>query len=319
MKKISVVVPMYNESEVISTFTNELFKILDNLSNYLFEIIFVNDGSTDNTLDLMKIEQEKHSDIIIVNLSRNFGHEPAVAAGLHHVSGDAVIPMDADLQDPPSLIPEMIAKWEEGYEVVNAKRKSRKDDTIFKRKTAGLFYKIISKWSGKVKIPQNVGHFRLISKRVLEHVNSLEEVSRVFRVEVPFVGFKTTEVLFERPQRAKGKTHYNIKSMNKLALDSIITTSTTPLTFITIMAVVTMIFTILSCVGELSLFLVDIIGKFSILNGLYYMMWLILNVLLIVSSFIMLSLAIISQYNARAFAEAQNRPFYIVDNIIKKD
>lgn len=319
MKKISVVVPMYNESEVISTFTNELFKILDNLSNYLFEIIFVNDGSTDNTLDLMKLEQEKHSDIIIVNLSRNFGHEPAVAAGLHHVSGDAVIPMDADLQDPPSLIPEMIAKWEEGFEVVNAKRKSRKDDTIFKRKTAGLFYKIISKWSGKVKIPQNVGHFRLISKRVLEHVNSLEEVSRVFRVEVPFVGFKTTEVLFERPQRAKGKTHYNIKSMNKLALDSIITTSTTPLTFITIMAVVTMIFTILSCIGELSLFLIDIIGKFSILDGLYYMMWLILNVLLVISSFIMLSLAIISQYNARAFAEAQNRPFYIVDNIIKKD
>ena len=319
MKKISVVVPMYNESEVISTFTNELFKILDNLSNYLFEIIFVNDGSTDNTLDLMKLEQEKHSNIIIVNLSRNFGHEPAVAAGLHHVSGDAVIPMDADLQDPPSLIPEMIAKWEEGYEVVNAKRKSRKDDTIFKRKTAGLFYKIISKWSGKVKIPQNVGHFRLISKRVLEHVNSLEEVSRVFRVEVPFVGFKTTEVLFERPQRAKGKTHYNIKSMNKLALDSIITTSTTPLTFISIMAVVTMIFTILSCIGELSLFLIDIIGKFYILDGLYYMMWLILNVLLVISSFIMLSLAIISQYNARAFAEAQNRPFYIVDNIIKKD
>ena len=319
MKKISVVVPMYNESEVISTFTNELFKTLDNLSNYLFEIIFVNDGSTDNTLDLMKLEQEKHSNIIIVNLSRNFGHEPAVAAGLHHVSGDAVIPMDADLQDPPSLIPEMIAKWEEGYEVVNAKRKSRKDDTIFKRKTAGLFYKIISKWSGKVKIPQNVGHFRLISKRVLEHVNSLEEVSRVFRVEVPFVGFKTTEVLFERPQRVKGKTHYNIKSMNKLALDSIITTSTTPLTFITIMAVVTMIFTILSCIGELSLFLIDIIGKFYILDGLYYMMWLILNVLLVISSFIMLSLAIISQYNARAFAEAQNRPFYIVDNIIKKD
>lgn len=319
MRKISIVVPMYNECEVISTFTNELFKVLNTMDKYSFEIIFVNDGSSDNTLELMKEEQKKHQEIVIVNLSRNFGHEPAVSAGLHHATGDAIIPMDADLQDPPSLIPEMVKKWEEGYEVVNAKRKSRKDDTFFKRKTAGMFYKIISKWSGKIKIPQNVGHFRLVSKKVLEHVNSLEEVSRVFRVEVPFVGFKTTEVLFERPQRAKGKTHYNIKSMNKLALDSIITTSTTPLTFITMMAIITTIITFVSSIGELSLFLVDIIGKFNILNDIYYVLWLIMNVMLIISSFIMVSLAIISQYNARAFAEAQNRPFYIVESVIKKD
>ena len=142
-KFISLVIPMYNECEGLHNFFEVLFPIINKIDNYSFEVVVVNDGSKDNTYELLQKEQENHKEIVLVNLSRNFGHESAVAAGLKVSTGEAVIPMDADLQDPPELIPELIKKYEEGYDVVNAKRASRKDDTAFKRNTAGMFYKII--------------------------------------------------------------------------------------------------------------------------------------------------------------------------------
>ncbi len=319
MKKISIVVPCYNEEDVISLFLEELHKELNNVKDVNFEIVVVNDGSSDSTLSILHhLQETKYDDLVIVNLSRNFGHESAVSCGLHIASGDAVIPMDADLQDPPAVIPLLIEKYFEGYDVVNAKRADRSKDSFMKRTTAGIFYKIIASWSGKVKVPQNVGHFRLISKRVLEHVNDLSEVSKVFRVQVPYIGYKTTEVTFDRPERAKGVSHYNYKAMTKLALDSIITTTTAPLKYITHVAIFNFLFFILSSVAELTLFILSL-NNILLISEVILMGWLIINILLLLSTFIMTSLAIISQYNARAFSEAQHRPFYIVEDIKRKE
>ena len=205
MKIISVVSPMFNEQEMASLFIKRVNDVLLSLNDYDYEIVLVNDGSNDKTLEILKKEQEINSKIVIVNLTRNWGHESALFAGLKVAKGDAIIPMDADLQDPPEIIPDMIKLWEEGYDVVNARRKSRKEDTFFKRKSAGLFYKWANKISRGVKIPQNVANYRLINRQALDEVLALEETSRVFRIEVPFVGFKVGEVYFSIPKREKGK------------------------------------------------------------------------------------------------------------------
>lgn len=318
MKLVSIVVPMYNEKEMVNAFLEALTKELSAIKGYEFEIVAVNDGSKDNTLELLKLAQDKYKNLVVVNLSRNFGHEPAVDAGLNTAKGDAVIPMDADLQDPPSVIPQLIAKWEEGYEVVNAHRASRKDDGVFKRVTASMFYKLIAKMSGKVKVERNVGHFRLISRRVCDKVIALHDSVRVFRVEVPYVGFKTTSVDFVRPPRLKGETHYNIQSMSNLALDSIIITTTYPLKFITRMTIAMIFTTILSILAELVFFILSLCSIVNFISEVGYFAWLIINVMGIIGAFIMVSLAIISQYNARSFTEAQSRPFYIIDEISSK-
>ena len=221
MKKlISIVVPMYNEHEMVDIFFERINQIVQENNAYDFEILVVNDGSKDDTLALLKEHKKHQSNLTIVSLSRNFGHEPAVAAGLSKAKGDAVVVMDCDMQDPPEVISEMLKKFEEGYEVVNGRRASRKEDSMMKRLTAKEFYKICDKMSGKIRVPQNVGHFRLISRRVVDEVNKLTENNRVFRIQVPYVGFKTTEVLFTRAKREKGKTKYNYKSMTKLAMDA---------------------------------------------------------------------------------------------------
>ncbi len=318
-KKISIVVPMYNEEEMIDAFFKKLYEVLDSLENYEFEIVIVNDGSKDKTLSLMKSHQKSNPEIVIVNLSRNFGHEPAVAAGLSVASGEAIIPMDADLQDPPSVIPMLIAKWEEGYEVVNAKRIKRDKDSFLKRKTAEIFYKLIAKWSGKTKVPQNVGHYRLISRRVLDEVLKLGDVTRVFRVEVPFVGFKTTEVEYARPERELGHTHYNYKSMTSLAEDSIVITTTEPLLFSIKWTVFIGILFGISSLTELTLYIIQLCGINLHLSEVVLMCWLIGDLVLLVATFIMATLAIQSLYLSREFKEAQGRPFFVIDEVIRQN
>ena len=316
-KKISIVVPMYNEEPVVDAFFKSLYQTLDSIENYEFEIVTVDDGSKDATLDHLKAHQKLNPEIVVVSLSRHLGHEPAVAAGLSVASGEAIIPMDADLQDPPNVIPLLIQKWEEGYEVVNAKRVQRDKDTFLKRKTAEMFYKIIAKWSGKTKVPQNVGHFRLITRKVLDEVLKLGDVTRVFRVEVPFVGFKTAEVEYARPERELGKTHYNYKSMTALAEDSIVITTTEPLRFSIKWSILFVFITALSSLSELALFIVELCGINLGLNDVILMSWLIINVILFVAAFIMVSIAIQSLYISRAFKEAQKRPFFIIDEVIR--
>ncbi len=310
MKLISIVVPMYNEEKVVPLFFAEINKVLQNIKNYQFEIVVVNDGSKDQTLALLKAQQTFQKNLIIVNLSRNFGHEPAVAAGIKTAKGDAIIPMDSDLQDPPTLIQSLLSKFEEGFEVVNAKRKARHEDTFFKRFSAIKFYQFVAKLSGKVKIPQNVGHFRLISRRVADEVNRLSERNRVFRIEVPFVGFKTTEVLFDRPKRVAGETHYNLKSMLKLAVDAIASTTSAPLVW------PVQIFIFVAFTFGLSLLLQLILFFTLSLSEILMVVWLLGNIILFLFTLLFFVLSILSLYLSRVFTETQNRPFYIIDEVI---
>lgn len=310
MKKISIVVPMYNEEKVIPLFFAEINRVLSTLPQYQFELVVVNDGSKDQTLSLLKAQQSKQPQLIIVNLSRNFGHEPAVAAGIKTATGDAIIPMDADLQDPPMLISELLKQFENGFEVVNAKRKGRHEDTFFKRFSAIKFYQFIAKLSGKIKIPQNVGHFRLISRRVADEVNRLSERNRVFRIEVPFVGFKTTEVLFDRPKRAAGETHYNLQSMMKLAVDAIASTTSVPLVWpVQVFLAVGTLFAI-SVIGQM------LIAIFLPVEATIHLIWLATNIIVLMFVLLFFILSILSLYLSRVFIETQNRPFYVIDQVI---
>jgi dolichol-phosphate mannosyltransferase len=310
MKLISIVVPMYNEEKVVPLFFAEINKVLQNIKNYQFEIVVVNDGSKDQTLALLKAQQVLQKNLVIVNLSRNFGHEPAVAAGIKTAKGDAIIPMDADLQDPPTLIESLLSKFEDGFEVVNAKRKGRHEDTFFKRFSAIKFYQFVAKLSGKIKIPQNVGHFRLISRRVADEVNRLSERNRVFRIEVPFVGFKTTEVLFDRPKRVAGETHYNLKSMLKLAVDAIASTTSVPLVW------PVQIFMIVAFIFGISVLLQFILFFTITLSENVLLIWLLGNIILFLFTLLFFVLSILSLYLSRIFIETQNRPFYIIDEVI---
>jgi dolichol-phosphate mannosyltransferase len=310
MQKISIVVPMYNEEKVIPLFFAEINKVLATLPQYQFELVVVNDGSKDQTLALLKAQQTKQPKLIIVNLSRNFGHEPAVAAGIKTATGDAIIPMDADLQDPPMLIAALLKQFEIGFEVVNAKRKGRHEESFFKRFSAIKFYQFIARLSGKIKIPQNVGHFRLISRRVADEVNRLSERNRVFRIEVPFVGFKTTEVLFDRPKRAAGETHYNLQSMMKLAVDAIASTTSVPLVWpVQVFLAVGTLFAI-SVIGQLSLLI------FLPIEATIHLIWLATNIIVLMFVLLFFILSILSLYLSRVFIETQNRPFYVIDEVI---
>ena len=231
MKKIDLVVPAYNEEAVIGLFFDRVLAVIDGIKDYSFNVIMVNDGSRDQTLKLLLAARAHDPRIEVVDLSRNFGHEAALAAGLHCTTGDAVIVLDADLQDPPELIGEMLAEWEKGFDVVNARRSSRKEDSFLKRWTAKQFYRTINSLAGKVRIPENVGNYRLISARVVNLLNALPEKNRVFRVLIPYLGFATTEVQFVRPKRPAGLTHYNYSSMFRLAIDGITSATIIPLKF----------------------------------------------------------------------------------------
>lgn len=313
MKLISIVVPMYNESAVISTFFAKISEITKGLSTYQFEIITVNDGSKDDTYVKMLEAQQTYENIVIVNLTRNFGHEAAVAAGLSVAKGVAVIPMDADLQDPPEVIEGMLKMFEEGYDVVNARRASRKEDTFIKRFTAKKFYQVIDSMAGKVRVPQNVGHFRLISRRVLDEVLKLKEHNRVFRVQVPYIGYKTGEIAFIRPKRELGKTHYNFKSMFDLAFNAIISTTIKPVYWALKFAMFMIFITSISLLTQLGFYITDLFINFSF--AVYYQTWSIINVILVIASINMFFLGIMSIYLGKTFAESQNRPFFLIESV----
>ncbi len=319
MKLISIIVPMYNEEAVVEFFFDGINNVLNKLEKeYKFEIVTVNDGSKDKTLELLYKFQEQDSRIRVVNLTRNFGHESAVAAGLSVAKGDAVIPMDADLQDPPELIAPMLELFEKGYDVVNARRASRKEDTWIKRYTAAKFYKVIDQLAGKVKVPQNVGHYRLISRRVLLEVLKLSENNRVFRVQVPYIGYKTAEVAFIRPKREHGKTHYNFRSMFDLAFNAIISTTIKPVYWPLKFSIVFMALTGLSVVTQLVFYIINLLD-FSLLSGFDHSLWLVLNVLLVSFSIVIFFIGLIAIYVGKTFVESQHRPFFIIESVKGKE
>ena len=317
MKKVSIIVPMYNEQEAAPYFFEALDKVIAGIKGYEFEIVAVNDGSKDETLNILKAEFEKRNNLVVVNLSRNWGHESAVRAGFISCSGDCAIPMDADLQDPPEVIPSMLEMWEQGYKVVNAKRSSRKGDSSFKKNTAGIYYKILHKMGKKVKIPQNVANFRLIDRRVIDEVNKLPESTRVFRVEVPFVGFKTTTVEFVRPERVKGETKYPLKSMVNLALDSIVSLSVEPLKFPIKLGIFFGCLAGISAVTELVFFILNLCNV-THLTELTLWGWLIAWLVVGFFAATMLVFGLFGIYLGETVTESRGRPTVIIDEVFKK-
>ena len=215
MKKISLVVPCYNEEKSIRLFYDAVIPAFEGLEES-FEIVFVNDGSKDQTQRILAELAEKDKRVKVCTFSRNFGQQAALLCGFEHASGDAVIAMDADLQDPPEVALRMVKKWKEGYEVVHGKRRKRKGETVFKKATAHIFYRFMRKITG-LDMPKDVGDFKLYDRKVVDAIVSLGEHDRLLRAQVTWVGFKQTTIEFDRPERVAGETHYTLKKMIRLA------------------------------------------------------------------------------------------------------
>ena len=311
MKKISVVIPMYFEEEVVSECYNRTKKILNSLNNYEHEIVFVNDGSKDKTLEILANIAKNDMCVKILSFSRNFGHQAAVTAGLKYTTGDAVVIMDADLQDPPEVIIEMIELWEHGNEVIYAKRKSRDGESRFKLFTAKMFYKILNGLSD-VDIPKDTGDFRLADRKVVDVINSLPEHNKFLRGLFSWVGFKQTPLEYERKQRFAGKTKYPLKKMLKLASDGIISFSTKPLK-------------ILGAVGLISVSVSIIILIYALISYIFNLNQLtagwtsIMVTVTFLGGIQLLSIWLISEYIGKIYDESKGRPEYIIDQKINID
>lgn len=229
--KYSIVVPVFNEGDVVKIFYEAITPIMENLKES-YEIIYVNDGSRDNTLECLTDLSSKDSRVKVISFARNFGQQPAIFAGFEHSSGEAVITMDVDLQDPVEVVPQMIEKWKEGYEIVHGKRSRRKGESFFKKFTSSLYLKVLQKISG-LHIPQDVGEFKLLDRKVIDVINSMPEHDKYLRALTSWVGFKQAEVEFVRQERVAGKTKYSVKKLVKLAGNGIVSFSTYPLTIST--------------------------------------------------------------------------------------
>lgn len=312
MKKLSLIVPMYNEEEMIPLFFEKINEVLSQIKNYTKEIVCVNDGSKDKTLELLKQYKKENNKIHIVSFSRNFGHEAAVAAGFSRALGDVMIVMDADLQDPPEVIFDLLKKYEEGYKIVNAKRVDRKSDSFLKRTTAEMYYKLIYKMSGKIKVPENVGNYRLMDREVVDKINALPEKNRVFRVLVPFAGYKTAVVEFVRAPRPKGESHYNYKSMFKLAGDSIVSSSVAPLKWPLKWSLGIGFLTCIALFIDLILYICHRCNYKFMIQFNFGVFTIILFMFLCLS-IILLAIGIIGEYLARIMIESQDRPVYIIE------
>ena len=302
LKIISLVAPMYNEQEVLSIFFDAIEQCFSNI-DYDYEVVCVNDGSSDNTYDLLKRRAERNARIKIVNLSKNYGKEIALTAGLDHASGNAAIPIDCDLQDPIEVIPTLIEKWEEGYDVVLARRIDRTSDSFFKRFTSNIFYKLIDKISD-IHIPSNVGDFRLIDRKVVCALSQFREKSRFMKGLFASLGFKETTIDYIRAPRAPGNTKWNYWKLYKLALEGIISFTSLPLK-------------IWSYVGATVALGAFIYGFYLIFKTLIlgvdtpgYASLMV--VLLFMSGLILLCLGVVGEYLARIFIEIKGRPMYII-------
>ena len=312
MKKISLVIPMYYEEEVANECYEKVSSVLKKLEDkYDYEIIFVNDGSKDKTLEILEEIAKKDEKAKIISFSRNFGHQAAVTAGLKEVTGDAIIIIDADLQDPPELIPEMLELWEQGNEVIYGKRKTRKGESAFKLLTAKMFYKTLNALSD-VEIPKDTGDFRLVDRKVVDVINSLPEHNKFLRGLFSWVGFKQKAYEYERQERFAGKTKYPLKKMLKLASDGIISFSSKPIKLV-------------GALGILSIFISIIILIYALISYIFKLNdlsagW--TSTMVAITFFAgvqLLSLWVISEYIGRIYDEAKGRPQYIVDKKINFD
>jgi polyisoprenyl-phosphate glycosyltransferase len=304
LKTITVLIPVYNEEEVLYILHKRISNVFSEIPNYQFEILFVNDGSKDNTLNIIKRIREEDIRVSYVDLSRNFGKETAMIAGLDYVKGDAVVILDADLQDPPELIPEMIKYWEEGYDDVYAKRRTRSGESWLKQWTAGQFYKLLKRVA-HIPIQENTGDFRLLDRRCVEALKRMRETQRYTKGMFSWIGYNKKEILFDRDPRAAGNTKWNYLKLTNLAVEGITSFTTFPLRLsslfgfvISLFAFVFMIWVIIKTI----LFGESVTGYPSLMA-----------VILFLGGIQLLSLGVIGEYLGRIFNETKKRPLYFVD------
>ncbi len=305
----SVVVPLYNEAENVAPLLRRISTALEPVAReYDHEIVLVNDGSTDGTLRAIRAEMQRRA-IVLVNLSRNFGHQLAATAGLELATGDAVILMDGDLQDPPELIASFLQKWREGYDVVYAVRRSRKGESGFKLFTARAFYRIIKRLT-KIAIPLDAGDFRLMSRRAVEAVRRLPERHRFLRGMVSWVGFNQVAIEYDRDVRYSGTTKYPLSKMVRFAMDGITSFSDVPLRFASYLG-----FTV-SAIAFIYAVIVVIFRTFNMRLAVYTPGWASTIVaVLFLGGVQLMSLGILGEYLGRVYDEVKGRPLYIISDI----
>ena len=304
---ITLLVPVFNEEESIDIFMETVSKILGDAA-LSYEILFVNDGSADNTLP--KLLGYVNSKVTVVSLSRNFGKEAAITAGIDYANGDVVVPIDVDLQDPPEVIIEFVERWKEGYDIVYGLRSCRKSENLWKRLSARLFYKVINYFS-HTNIPENVGDFRLLDRRVVEALRKLPERNRFMKGLFSWVGFRSTSVSYKRPERTGGLSKWNYWHLWNFAIDGIVGFSSIPLR-------------VWGYVGLTVSIMSFIYGLFIIIYTLYTGIKLpgypsLMTVILFLGGLQLFSIGIIGEYIGRLIVEIKGRPIYIVDSIYKQE
>lgn len=304
LDKISILVPAYNEEQSLLPLYNRLAATSQLMPGHTFEFFFVNDGSSDATMQIIRNLAEKDQRVSYVNLTRNFGKEIAMIAGIDHVTGDAVVIVDADLQDPPELIPEMVKYWKEGYDDVYARRLNRKGETWLKKQTSSIFYKILQH-STHIPIQRDTGDFRLLDKRCVEALRQFREKQRYTKGMFSWIGFKKKEITYVRDPRTAGSTKWNYFKLIDFAIEGIISFTTAPLRWSTIGG------GIISFLAFL--YILFIVARTIVYGNAVAGYPSLMAVILFLGGVQLLSLGIIGEYVGRIFNEAKNRPLYLIE------
>ena len=304
---ISIVVPMYYEEGVAGECYRRLKEVMD-VAGEKYEFIFVNDGSTDKTLEIITHLSMSDSKVKVLNLSRNFGHQNAVTAGLDYATGSAVVIIDADLQDPPELIPDLIAKWRAGNDVVYAKRMQRKGETFFKLVTAKYFYRFLNMMTD-IEIPKDTGDFRLIDRKVVEIFKKMPERNRFIRGMIAWVGFKQSYVEYNRDERFAGETKYPLKKMIKFALDGVFSFSSRPLKLINSLGLISVVISVV-------IVLYSVIARLFGIGNIQLGWASIMVTIAFFSGMQLIALGIIGAYIARIYDESKDRPIYVISETL---
>lgn len=310
MAEISIIIPIYNEEGNIQILHDRLCNVIEGITNS-FELIFVNDGSKDASITLIKALAAKDYRVRYLDFSRNFGHQIAVSAGLDHAKGESVVIIDADLQDPPELIAEMYAKMKEGYQVVYAKRRQRQGETFLKTFTAKMFYRILKKITS-INIPVDTGDFRIMDKKVVDVLNNMPERNKFLRGQISWIGFNQTYVEYDRDERFAGKTGYTYRKMLRFAMDGITSFSNFPLKVASSLGFI---------VSGISFFIMIYSLYVRFVNGHYVEGWTSLMIsVLFLGGIQLICVGIIGEYLSRVSDNVRNRPLYVVaeGNVEKK-
>lgn len=308
MKKVSLLIPCYNEQASLPALRDALTKLMDSETAYEWQMLFINDGSRDETLTMLKQMRAADSRFCYVDLSRNFGKENAMMAGFDHADGDCVVIMDADLQHPPTLIPLMLAKWEEGYDDVYAKRKTRGKESWLRKRLSLLYYKLLQSTT-RIEILPNVGDFRLLDRKCVDALTRLRETQRYTKGLYCWIGFRKTEVEFEQGDRMAGQSSFSYKNLFNLAIEGITSYTTAPLRISTVAGIIISILAF----G----YMLYVIAKALIVGEPVQGFPTLMTAILFLGGLQLFSLGIIGEYLGRIFHETKNRPVYIAREVAK--